>query len=183
MYRELTVGQQDWDEPLPVDREADWLRWTDPLTALEHLQIHRPFVPVSSSHAQRRELCIFSDASTTAIAAAEYLRVVDTSSQCHVGFIMGKSKLTPSSAHTIPRLELCAAVSAVELAQVIIDESDIEFHVVNFYADSRIVLGYIINSMCMWPTELLRFAGLPNQNSGMMSLLTRTLQIMGLELY
>lgn len=33
-----------------------------------------------------------------AIAAVAYLRVTDTNGQCHVGFIMGKSKLTPSSA-------------------------------------------------------------------------------------
>lgn len=71
-----------------------------------------------------------------AIAAVAYLRVIDTDGQCHVGFIMGKAKLAPSSAHTIPRLELCAAVLAVELAQVIVDESDIEFRAVNFYTDS-----------------------------------------------
>ncbi|XP_037387155.1 uncharacterized protein LOC119261637 isoform X1 [Pygocentrus nattereri] len=83
--------------------------------------------------------------STTAIAAAAYLRVIDTGSQCHVGFIMGKSKLAPSSAHTIPRLELCAAVLAVELTQVIMEVSDIQFDTVNFYTDSRVVLGYIHN--------------------------------------
>ncbi|PWA30643.1 hypothetical protein CCH79_00009291 [Gambusia affinis] len=136
LYRKLTVGQQDWDEPLPADREAEWLRWSESLTALEHLQIHRPFVELSASEAQRRELSIFSDASTTVIAAVAYLRAIDTGHQCHVGFIMGKSKLAPSSAHTIPCLELCAAVLAVELSQVIIDESDIEFHAVNFYTDS-----------------------------------------------
>ncbi|XP_055005215.1 uncharacterized protein LOC129407637 [Boleophthalmus pectinirostris] len=81
-----------------------------------------------------------------AIAAVAYLRVVDTNGQCHVGYMMGKSKLAPSSAHTVPRLELCAAVLAVELAQIIIEESDIEFQAVDFYTDSKIVLGYIHNS-------------------------------------
>lgn len=146
LYRELTLEQQDWDEPLPAHREAEWTKWTDSLTALESLQIHRPFVPVSLSQTQTRELCIFSDASTMAIAAVAYLKVVDTEGQCHVGFIMGKSKLAPSPGHTVPHLELCAAVLAVELAQIIIEESDIEFQVVNFYTDSKIVLGYIHNS-------------------------------------
>lgn len=63
---------------------------------------------------------------------------------------MGKSKLAPTSAHTVPRIELCAAVLAVELAQTIIKESDIEFQTVNFYTDSKIVLGYIHNSTCQF---------------------------------
>lgn len=60
---------------------------------------------------------------------------------------MGKTKLTPYSAHTIPCLELCAAVLAVDLAELITEESDIEIHGVKFYTDSsRIVLGYIHHS-------------------------------------
>ncbi|KAM4691875.1 uncharacterized protein WCC33_016681 [Rhinophrynus dorsalis] len=62
-----------------------------------------------------------------------------------VGFVMGKAKLTPKPAHTIPRLELCAAVLAVEIAELI--KHDIDFHIdsFDFYTDSRIVLGYIHN--------------------------------------
>lgn len=81
-----------------------------------------------------------------AIAAVAYLRVIDTDGQCHVGFIMGKAKLAPYPAHTVPRLELCAAVLAVELAELITEESDIELQGVKFYTDSRIVLGYIHNA-------------------------------------
>lgn len=39
---------------------------------------------------------------------------------------MGKAKLTPRTEHSIPRLELCAAVLAVELAKLITSEIDIE---------------------------------------------------------
>lgn len=61
-----------------------------------------------------------------------YLRVIDTDGQCHVGFIMGKAKLAPSSAHTVPHLELCAAVLAVELAELITEESDTDLHLSHF---------------------------------------------------
>lgn len=142
LFRQLTLKQRDWDEPLPADREAEWSKWTDSLTVLENLHIHRPFVPISLSLTQTRELYVFSDSSTLAIAAVAYLRVIDTDGQCHVGFIMGKSKLAPTAANTVPRLELCA----VELAHTVIKKSDIEFHAVNFYPDSKIVLGYIHNS-------------------------------------
>ncbi|XP_076144361.1 uncharacterized protein LOC143126351 [Alosa pseudoharengus] len=48
--------------------------------------------------------------------------------------------------HTVPRLELCAAVLAVELADLITDELDTDIHKVTFYTDSRIILGYINNT-------------------------------------
>lgn len=81
-----------------------------------------------------------------AIAAVAYLRVMDFEGQSYAGFIMGKSKLAPRPAHTVPRLELCAAVLAVEMADLIVAELDIEIHAVKFYTDSKIVLGYIHNA-------------------------------------
>lgn len=49
---------------------------------------------------------------------------------------MGKSKLAPQPAHTVLRLELCAAVLAVDLY----DDA------VEFFTGSKIVLRYIYNS-------------------------------------
>ncbi len=48
--------------------------------------------------------------------------------------------ITPYPMHTVPHLELCAAVLAVELAELIQFEIDIELHAVRFFTDSRIVL-------------------------------------------
>ncbi len=146
LVRELSSDQFDWDTPLPPDKEAQWKAWTDSLTDLREVQIRRPYVPVSMSHASKNEVIIFSDASTVAIAAVAYLRVVTRDGQCHVGFIMAKSKLAPYPAHTVPRLELCAAVLAVELAELITKELDLELNAVKFYTDSKIVLGYIQNT-------------------------------------
>lgn len=88
---------------------------------------------------------MFSDASTKAIGAVAYLRVIAEDGSCHVGFILDKAKLAPLSEPTIPRLELCAAVLAVEMAEVILDEMDIKTDAVKFYCDSKEVLGYIYN--------------------------------------
>ncbi|GAA6084831.1 uncharacterized protein LOC113098256, partial [Tachysurus ichikawai] len=59
---------------------------------------------------------------------------------------MAKSKLAPYPAHTVPRLELCVAVLAVELARLIKEELDVDLTAVKFYTDSNIVLGYIYNT-------------------------------------
>ena len=146
LVRELSTEQWEWDTPLPEEKKAQWRQWKDSLMELEQLHIQRPYVPVSLISTQHRELNIFSDASTMAIAAVAYLRTVDVEGHSHVGFVMGKSRLARRPAHTIPRLELCAAVLAVEMADLITDEIDIEIHTVKYYTDSKIVLGYIHNS-------------------------------------
>lgn len=91
------------------------------------------------------EVHVFSDASTMAIAAGAYLKVVDRLGTCHISFILGKAKLAPLAAHTIPRLELGAAVLAVELSEFIANEIGITLHAFEFYTDSKVVLGYIHN--------------------------------------
>ncbi|XP_057695101.1 thymocyte nuclear protein 1 isoform X1 [Corythoichthys intestinalis] len=146
LLRELSAEQKDWDEPLPIEREEEWNKWRTSLKHLEQLQIPRCYLPFSQTTAVRKELCIFSDASTMAIGAVAYLRALNTEGQWHTGFIMGKSKVAPRPAHTIPRLELCAAVLAVEMYELITDEIDIEVDIVRFFTDSKIVLGYIHNN-------------------------------------
>lgn len=70
-----------------------------------------------------------------AISAVAYLKTADTEGNTHIGFVMGKSKLAPHPPHTIPRLELCAAVLATEMAELITDELDIDIHKVTFYTE------------------------------------------------
>lgn len=101
---------------------------------------------VQEDHRDYFRFMFCSDASTMAIGAVAYLRIIDNEGQCYVGFIMGKSKLAPRPAHTVPRLELCVAVLAVELYELVGDEIDIDVDAVNFFTDNRIVLGYIHNS-------------------------------------
>ena len=65
------------------------------------------------------------EASTKAISAVAYLKTTDENGQIHVGFILGKTRLAPSFEPTIHRLELCAAVLAVEMAELIVEEINI----------------------------------------------------------
>lgn len=52
------------------------------------------------------------------------------------------------SGHTIPRLELCTAVLAIEVSQIVIEHMDMLFDSVKYFTDSRVVLGYIHNDNC-----------------------------------
>lgn len=96
--------------------------------------------------AEHTELCVFSDASTSAIGAVAYLKTLQKDRQIEVGFVRGKARLAPQSVPTIPRLELCAVVLAVDMADLIQDELDIKLDAIHFYSDSKVVLGYIHNA-------------------------------------
>ncbi|XP_060757456.1 uncharacterized protein LOC132868527 [Neoarius graeffei] len=145
LLRELATDSPDWDAPLPTEKEKLWDDWRDSLQELQRLRIPRAYTCVSMSTAERVELCVFSDASEKAVAAVAYLKTVEADGRCHTGLISSKVRLAPRPEHTIPRLELCGAVMAVNLAETIMSEIDISFDAVTFYTDSRIVLGYISN--------------------------------------
>lgn len=97
------------------------------------------------SAALTKEIHVFCDASTKAVGAVAYLKLTDRDGHSEVGFLLGKARLSPKPDITIPRLELCAAVLAVEVAELVLEEPDIAVEQVSFYTDSKVVLGYIFN--------------------------------------
>ncbi|KAJ8369941.1 hypothetical protein SKAU_G00099690 [Synaphobranchus kaupii] len=145
LLREFTTDTCDWDTPLQEEKLQEWEVWRNSLQELQQLHIPRRYTSNSLSNAKCTELCVFSDASTKAIAAVAYLKAIDEHGKSDVGFVLGKAKLAPLSDPTIPRLELCAAVLAVEMAELILEELDLKPDAVHFYCDSKVVLGYIYN--------------------------------------
>lgn len=83
------------------------------------------------------KLHIFSDASEKAIAAVAYLVSEKHSS---IGFVLGNAKVAPTHGHTIPRLELCAAVLATEIGQTVSDNLNIPINSIQYHTDSKVVL-------------------------------------------
>lgn len=90
------------------------------------------------------ELCVFSDASTKAIGAVAYLRVVQEDGKAEVGLVMGKARLAPQSEPTIPRLKLCTAILAVQLADLIREELDLKLDAIKFYTAARWCLAIFV---------------------------------------
>jgi hypothetical protein len=146
LLRQLVCSTVDWDETLPADQMENWERWKESLVHLEDIKIPRTYLPGSLSNCKEKSVHIFCDASELAIAAVGYLKTTSQKDECNVGFIMGRGKLAPPHGHTIPRLELCAAVLAVELACSISDHLSIPIEEFSMYSDSRVVLGYIFNT-------------------------------------
>ena len=146
MTADLSRGHPDnWDEPFPKERQTAWEVWRQSLTHLKEIKVPRAFSTKPAKEASRREIHTFGDASKEAIGAVSYLKLVQPDGQIEVSFLLGKAKLAPSRTTTIPRLELCAAVLAVELAELITSELDLKVDSAVYYSDSRVVLGYISN--------------------------------------
>lgn len=79
------------------------------------------------------------------MGAVAYLKLTDGDGLSKVGFFLGKARLAPKPDITILRLELCAAVLAIEVAELLLLELDITTDQVHFYTDSKVVIGYIFN--------------------------------------
>lgn len=145
ILRELSLQTTEWDSVLPEDMKGRWVEWQQSLQCLSEVHVPRPYTKMSLSQAKCVELCIFSDASMKAICAVSYLKVMARDDTTEVGFVLGKARLAPQPELTIPRLELCAAVMAVEMSEVICEEIDHPINKISFYTDSKVVLGYIYN--------------------------------------
>ncbi|XP_025754388.1 uncharacterized protein LOC106097728 isoform X2 [Oreochromis niloticus] len=146
ILRDISTDICEWDAELPKDKLQQWQQWKHSLKHLQQLEIPRMFTSIPLSAAVTKEIHVFCDASTKAVAAVAYLKLTDRDGHNEVGFLLGKARLAPKPDITIPRLELCAAVLAVEVAELVVDELDIAVDQVSFYSDSKVVLGYIFNT-------------------------------------
>ena len=143
ILKDVVSENSNWDEPLPEHILATWRTWSSNLKTLEEIHIPRVTVPLST--AVRKELWIYSDSSKKAIVAVSYPKVFYKDGSARTWFVLGKARVAPASGHTKPRLELCAAVLAIDISQIAIKHMDMTFDSVKYLTDSRVVLGYIHN--------------------------------------
>ncbi|XP_061170947.1 uncharacterized protein LOC133180435 [Saccostrea echinata] len=143
LMRNLLQETVNWDEPLPENQSTQWEKWKNSLQHLQNLHIPRVYIELTQSWSEtmNKTIHIFCDASESAISAVAYVE-----SQGNFGFILGKSKLAPLKGHSIPRLELCGAVLAVEIAKCVSEQLELPIEHFKFYYDSKVVLGYIFNN-------------------------------------
>lgn len=135
----------DWDQELPEYLKPQWKSWIKDLSSLADLQIPRCFVPTEFGQVESYELHHFADASVSGYGACAYLRVINSLDQVHCCLVMAKSRVTPTSVTTIPRLELSAAVVAVRVSDLLKTELEIPNVEDFFWTDSTVVLGYVTN--------------------------------------
>ena len=144
LIQRLTKQDLGWDVEISDDAKSDWKRWLNDLPLLDGLAI--PRVYDGYEDVKSVQLHFFADASKNGYGTVCYLRSCNGSSHSCT-FVMGKSRVAPIITQSIPRLELCAAVTAVRLYRIVLRELYFPVREVYFWLDSSTVLSYLSNTL------------------------------------
>ncbi|XP_014217295.1 uncharacterized protein LOC106645853 [Copidosoma floridanum] len=131
-----------WDEPLRDEEDEAWREWLDTVKKLNSLRVSRCITP-KGRDIKEAQIHVFCDASTRAFAACAYLRCETTGGCISVTLLMAKSRVAPDKPHSVPRLELQAAVLASRLLNTVSSEIEIPYSCAYLWSDSRTVLHWI----------------------------------------
>ena len=145
ILQELYRKKIGCDEKVEGQALSDWKDWLAALPKLSEVAVRRCYKPDSFGEVSHAQVHHFSDASQCAYGVASYLRMIDTDGNIHCSFVIGKSRLAPLKAITIPRLELSAAVVSVKLDNMIRRELDLPIEESIFWSDSTSVIQLIPN--------------------------------------
>lgn len=112
--QKLSHMQLHWGDPILGELEDQWKKLMGVLKQLPDVRHRRCLNPFPML--DEVELHVFCDESD-GYGAVCYLRFTNGAS-VHCTFLLGKSRVAAAKALTIPRLELCAATVAIQLARM-----------------------------------------------------------------
>lgn len=148
MIQKLWLCSLGWDDELPPELVEEWESYRDELHELNTVEIPRWIKTTSRS--RDIQLHGFSDASSLALAAVVYVRVVDEDEEVHVTLLASKTRVAPLKQLTIPRLELCAAVLLAKLLHDLSDLLKISMDRIYAWTDSMVVLSWLQSQPSRW---------------------------------
>ncbi|NP_001410306.1 uncharacterized LOC100150025 [Danio rerio] len=152
LVQRLWDKKRDWDDPhLPEDLLALWHEWEKELSGLEEISLARCYSLSEVDHAScKYEIHIFCDASEQAYGSVAYLRIEHKEGEVEVAFVAARSRVAPRKQQSIPRLELCAALSGAQLSQLLNTELTVPIHSTTLWSDSTTVLMWLTSSSCRY---------------------------------
>lgn len=145
LQQELCRRNCGWDDAIPPDILQQWEVWLQEVTLLSLFKAVRCLKPQNFGDPIASQLHHFADASKDGYGTVSYIRLKNSRGEHHVTFLLGKARVTPLKAVTIPRLELTAAVLAVRVDAMLKAELQIQLDESVFWTDSTSVLKYINN--------------------------------------
>lgn len=138
--QQLWLMKANWDSSLPDDIRDKWLQyWTD-FSELKSLEIPRKTrVP----NEEATEFHGFCDASQDAYGACIYVRSKVSNGKWHTQLLCASTRVAPLKGATIPRLELCGALTLTQLAVKVAGSWKCDINKFFLWTDSTIVLGWL----------------------------------------
>jgi len=165
LLQDLCREKRGWDDPVSEGDGERWKRWKTQLANLSLITVDRCVRPACFGVLKTAELHNFADASQVAYGAVSYLRLVDVEERIHCAFLIGKSRLASLRPMTVPRLELSAAVLAIQLDQIVREELEIPISRLTFWPDPTCVLQYIRNQSKRFHTFVANRLSVIHENS------------------
>ncbi|KAL7831201.1 hypothetical protein SRHO_G00307040 [Serrasalmus rhombeus] len=152
LLQQLCKEGLPWDKDIPEQYTHTWVTWLQELHQLSDLKIERCIKPVDFGPVAEAQLHHFSDASEHGYGTVSYLRMTSQEGHVHCAFLMGKSRVAPLKLTTIPRMELTAAIVAVNIDQMLQNELQLDLLQSMFWTDSTTVIKYIENDKLRFKT-------------------------------
>ncbi|XP_055701637.1 uncharacterized protein LOC129800919 [Phlebotomus papatasi] len=150
LMQKLWKENLDWDTELPDDLRAQWIAYEKDVQHLSLISIPRKFTEFED--VKHLQLYAFSDASQRAYSACIYARTINHQGDISCYLIAAKTRVSPLTTVTIPRLELCGAVLLVRLLKKVQSSLTMEVDDIRAFTDSTIVLHWIYGDLNRWKT-------------------------------
>ena len=138
------VHGQKWDEPLPEKLAEQFTEWSVSLPVVGNICLPRCYFQKPVDHV---ELHIFGDSSKDVFGAVAFLRArCVANGEPLLAFVIGKSRVAPMKALTIPKLELQAALLAARLKLHVEAALSLKIEKVFMWSDSSTVIQWLHSS-------------------------------------
>ena len=143
--QELHCLKIGWDEQISDSMRKKWTDIVNSIKDSEPILINRHYFRDTRNEKVEVTLCGFCDASTRAYAAVIYILCITDDGQKRIAFVTSKTRVSPLKEHSIPRLELLAALLLARLMKSVSValRDDIELKDPVCYTDSLVVLYWI----------------------------------------
>ncbi len=137
--------QRDYDDPLiPHDLQRAWKEWESELHLLPRISLPWSYAPPHTDQMViSRQVPVFSDAFEKPYGSVSYLRTEDDQGRVYCAFMAARSRVAPRRQHSIPRLELCGALTAAQLAKTIERELMVKIDQTILWSNSTTVLTWL----------------------------------------
>ncbi|XP_046549034.1 uncharacterized protein LOC124259013 [Haliotis rubra] len=154
LVQELWKGQTSWEKVITSGLVYEaWMKWEGELPQLPQIRLPGCYTPHNlniDNSSVIRQLHIFCDASERIYGSVAYLRSEDVNGTTGVSFVAARSRVAPKKQLSIPRLELCAALTGAQLAEMLSKELTVSIDSVNLWSDSTTVLTWLLSDSCQY---------------------------------
>ena len=118
LLQELCLNKCEWDSTIPEHYRNQFQKWMADLDKVRSVSISRYYFPGEKGKVRSASLHGFGDASKGAYCAVVYL-CIETEDGYKTSLVASKTRVTPSTPMTIPRLELLAALILARLISTV----------------------------------------------------------------